>query len=56
MKLPKFILDKMYKDIITKTEFPKVGEPTTRCNECAFSGKQCNPGSLVTGCFHGWKV
>ena len=54
--IEKTIINHLYKNIVTKGEYPEFGFPECRCNKCMFYGVACVPtGKDVVGCFHGWK-
>lgn len=54
-KIDEIILRNMFEDML-KGNFPKIGTPTTRCNECSFYGVACMPSSEYCGCYSGWKM
>lgn len=53
--IDKIMINKLYKDIMDKCEFPKFGSPETHCSKCMFYGVACQPLPEYVGCFHGWK-
>lgn len=55
-KIKKEIIKMLYKDIIEKSIYPRVGSPECKCDKCMFFEIACNPSSLTAGCFYGWKM
>ena len=51
------IINNLFKNIVTKGQYPEFGSPECKCNKCMFYKVAC-PSSHkqnVAGCFHGWK-